>query len=956
MRRFAWPIVALVAGFLASPACAWAGGVTPIGQLVAPGSGEALSSGAVSGSTVFSGAPASTFTAQDQGAVFAYNEPAGGWTGSPSPSAVLVSSDPQSSGGLGSTVLASGSLVVASGDGSGEEIDVFTEPAGGWSGIVLSAARLTASNGALLSSPVVSGSEIVAIGEKISGPRTDEDVQSDLYVFTEPAGGWSGTIHQSAILVTSGDNSFSNSGQSVAISGTTIFGGDMYDDAVYVYTEPVDGWAGTVAPTAELTGSDDATQNIGWSVVAAGNTVVTGGDSVVVPAVSADVFVEPAGGWASETPTGTLNATNSAYPTEIGVASFPAPQMAISGSTIVLPAAARNASNGDEIEVLDVYNEPNGGWSGTESQTATLAASDGNSLVSAQFVGSTLVANALSADSSETVGDTSYPLYLFQEPVTGFTGNISESAELTEPSNLPQSDEVVDPAPAPTTTSGPSAATLAPPGDSTPWLFSNVSTAGSTATAGGEFGSYAFSELPRGWSYGNGGAQLVDPGHTVEHPVTAGATVAAFASGVSSSTTSRIDLFTVPSGGWEGSTSPVATYTPPTGVVIVAHDVSGTALAVAVGPASNPGDVNGLYVFNEPPSGWSGTLVPSASLVVPEADSYYPQPVLNGDSLALGDSFDGATAVGGAGVIYDEPAGGWHGTIKPSAHLTGLSDAHASAWIFQEPTAGWHGTINASANLILPKGISVVTAVSGSTIAAASEVPTWNDPGGPCTDVVKVFSEPANGWSGVITGGTTATSTVDGECNGLDLSLDGSALFVTNEVVGEGLDTAVWIYRLTPPFPATVTAPGRPALTYPSLVGLRDGQPSLNLTANAGRYQSLESIRVTLPSGLSFSQDPATLRAETNICGISPESCTAGRGGHTLTVTIDQDPYGPTALKLQASQLALTESNGLVNELNKIARSDRKHHRDQVARLITTVTITDSTGATSTRHFTTAVR
>ncbi len=134
-------------------------------------------------------------------------EPPAGWSGQVQPVAKLVASDGTDISGAG----ISGRVVT--GTGSNGSIYVFTEPASGWTGVVHESATLNDSRGARLGGGAISGTTIVgASGSAVYGNRTD--------VFTEPAGGWTGTLHESARL-----SSPSGPISPVAISSRSIIAG-----------------------------------------------------------------------------------------------------------------------------------------------------------------------------------------------------------------------------------------------------------------------------------------------------------------------------------------------------------------------------------------------------------------------------------------------------------------------------------------------------------------------------------------------------------------------------------------------------------------------------------------------------------------------------------------------------------------------------------------------------------
>ena len=115
---------------------------------------------------------------------------------------------------------------------------VFTQPAGGWSGTVNEVARLIDSQGLSLSKAVISGRSIFADAAKpgfCCGASTKVDV------FNEPSGGWSGVVRQSATLPAAGR--LSVSGQAVLASGM-------------IFREPPGGWHGVIQPVGALIPED----------------------------------------------------------------------------------------------------------------------------------------------------------------------------------------------------------------------------------------------------------------------------------------------------------------------------------------------------------------------------------------------------------------------------------------------------------------------------------------------------------------------------------------------------------------------------------------------------------------------------------------------------------------------------------------------------------------------------
>jgi hypothetical protein len=205
--------------------------------------------------------------------------------------------------------------------------------------------------------------------------------QNAVYVFTEPAGGWASGQETAKLTAASGAAGL---GSSVAISGNTIvagavattIGGNAYQGAVYVFTEPPGGWA-SETQTAELTASDGATADyLGVSVAMSGNTIAAGALGVgnTGPLTNGYgavyVFTEPTGGWANGHQTAELTASTGAGGETLG------DSVAISGTTIVAGAAEATVNGLADEGAVYVFTAPAGGWV-DETQTAELTASDG---------------------------------------------------------------------------------------------------------------------------------------------------------------------------------------------------------------------------------------------------------------------------------------------------------------------------------------------------------------------------------------------------------------------------------------------------------------------------------------------------------------------------------------------------------------------------------------------------
>ncbi len=377
----------------------------------------------------------------------------------------LISSDGTPSGEFGRSVAVSGNTVAVAADnqtvGSVKfegAVYVFVEPAGGWAELAAQSAELVASGTQPPPGPGfgwalgMSGNTIVATSiltckKWFHPPGTVAENTYCLddgaaYVFDQPAGGWSGTLRQNAVLTSSiltfrtahsGTGLF---GTAVAISGGTIaVGGGVAPvgstntAAVFVFNEPAGGWSGAMTQDAELVPSDPANNNgFGDGLAVSGSTLVVGAPGVGAPfggrgAGAAYVFQAPAGGWS-----GTMTqSARLAPPSGTGIDELGG-SVAVSGSTVAVGAPLETVGPNSGQGAVFVYNEPAAGWSGVLAPAAELTASDGtgdNSFGTVAVSGSTIAV----LESSRNPGSSSSVL-LFSEPASGWSGHLTESSEL----------------------------------------------------------------------------------------------------------------------------------------------------------------------------------------------------------------------------------------------------------------------------------------------------------------------------------------------------------------------------------------------------------------------------------------------------------------------------------------------------------------------------------------------
>jgi FG-GAP repeat len=390
------------------------------------------------GSTIVVGAP-STYTF-GVGNVYVFTRPAsGGWQNATAQTATL---NVGSANGFGLSLAVSangGAIVVGApvyGSTNGTAY-VFDRPSGGWQDSSSPAAVLTASDGApndrFGDSVAISGdgrTVVAGASDYFSSPAS----AGAAYVFAEPANGWQGTSTQTAELTPNDGVAGDYFGGSVAISGDgrTVVAGALNhasSGAVYVFTEPTNGWQSTSTQTAELM-SSDSQASLGGSVAISAD----GGTIVADAGGSADVFIRPSSGtWQDAAQTAELPQDNGNGST-FGVA------VSGDGGTIMIGALSTTVSGAGRAEE---FSESANGWQ-NEAPTLELGGAD---VPSAAPLTEGV---AISTDGTAVVGSSSYvggPVLVFlPAPVASspplVSGDARQGQTLTESHGSWSSDPV----------------------------------------------------------------------------------------------------------------------------------------------------------------------------------------------------------------------------------------------------------------------------------------------------------------------------------------------------------------------------------------------------------------------------------------------------------------------------------------------------------------------------------
>ncbi|MGO9602126.1 MAG: hypothetical protein ACLQAT_01750 [Candidatus Binataceae bacterium] len=347
---------------------------------------------------------------------------------------------------------------------------VFVKPNSGWTSAT-DIAKLTASDGAANDELGYSVAVSSDGGTIVAGARHakigSNSQQGAAYVFVKPNSGWTSTTETAKLTASDGAASdLFGSSLGVSGDGSTIVAGafnakvgsNSGQGAVYIFVEPNSGWA-TNTQTAKLTASNGAANDeLGYSVGVSsdGSTIASGAvDADVGPNPAqgaAYVFVKPNSGWASGTQTAELTASDGAGDNFLGVA------VGISGDGSTIAAGARGAKVGSNQGAAYVFVEPNSGWT-TETETAKLTASDGaaNDLlgqsVAVSSDGNTIAAGANQAKvgSNNEQGAAYVFSYLTPTPTATATSTATATATRTAtPTATPTTTATLTPTATPT--------------------------------------------------------------------------------------------------------------------------------------------------------------------------------------------------------------------------------------------------------------------------------------------------------------------------------------------------------------------------------------------------------------------------------------------------------------------------------------------------------------------------
>ncbi len=254
------------------------------------------------GDTIALGQEAATVDGHtEQGEVLAFTMPAGGWAAGTPQMATLTMADGAANDLDGLEVAATNNTIVAaggtSGDGSANDaVYVFVRGGGGWASGTQTAELTDAGN-----EIDVDGSNTLSIspdGKTIvvgitNNPTTDPN--GDALVFAEPASGWAKTTTAASANLSASDGAAGDAfGFATAASNKTIAvsapqAGTNFGE-LYVFDEPAGGWSGNLHETQKLTAGTTQAGAVGYSLGFDGTSIVAGAHA---RQLGAFVFINP---------------------------------------------------------------------------------------------------------------------------------------------------------------------------------------------------------------------------------------------------------------------------------------------------------------------------------------------------------------------------------------------------------------------------------------------------------------------------------------------------------------------------------------------------------------------------------------------------------------------------------------------------------------------------------------
>jgi hypothetical protein len=652
------------------PLSGWANMTTQTAKLTTSSGGKEDhfgSSVSISGTMVVVGSPCTTIGSRsNQGAAYVFTESGSTWT-TMSKGTELTNPSGAAGDWFGYSVAISGKTVVvgapnapadAHGDPGPGAAYVYTESGSNWA----QGPELTASGGAAGDafgcsvSINESGNTVVVGAPSAPVDANGESGPGAAYVFAESGSTWS----QAADLTASDGAVGDGFGCTVSISGNTVLAGspqatvdgNSSQGAAYEFTASGPKWV-SMTQTAELTASDDAADEFGWSLAISGNTLVVGAPEALVDAGGdtgpgmAYVFTASGSGWTNMAQTAELTASDGVAGDDFGYS------VAISGNTVVVgaPDAPVDASGDAGPGAAYVFTEPASGWASmteTAELTASVGAAGDGFGAAVAISGNTVVVGAPNATTDANGNPGPGAAYVFTEPASGWT-NMNETGEFTASDDAPGAA-----------------------------FGAAVAISGNTAVVGapnaafgnddGEGAAYVFAQPVSGWANTTQTAKLTASdgasGDGLGNSVAiSGNTVVAGSPGATTDAEGNPGpgaayVFLEPGSAWANMTTQTAKLTASNGV---AGDGFGSSVAISGNTVVAEGGV-AVYVFGPAAVTWCGggsvakwsNAANWGGVAAAGSDSLCfggTAALSNANDLAAGTQFDGMTFSAGAGAF-----------------------------------------------------------------------------------------------------------------------------------------------------------------------------------------------------------------------------------------------------------------------------------------------------------------
>lgn len=673
------------------------------------------------------------------GAAYVFERPLTGWTDT-TETAVLTASDGIDGNYFGISVSIDGETIVVgasrdddSGYNSGSAY-IYKKPTAGW-GDATETAKLTASDGV---ADDHFGLSVSIFGDCVVIGGYFFNRSGCAYVFEKPPAGWSDATETGKLTASDAADS-DYFGAFVSISGETIAIGAHGDDdsgsssgSVYVFEKPVAGWT-DATETAKLTASDGGiSEYLGRSVSISGDLLLAGanGDDGGYRRGSAYIFEKPVTGWITATETAKLLAPDGEDGDNFGWAA------GISGDNIIIGAYGDDV-NGSNSGSAYIFEKPAVGWTGVpdidkETPIPYLSNAAENYGISVSMDGSYAVVGAKGYNGGRGCA------YVLHNTGTGW----ETLARLTA------SDEA---------------------GDAD--FGCSVSICGDYIVVGADYSectgskigsAYVFKKPATGWTDATETAKLTASDGAGNDYFGASVSISgeyivvgAWADDNNGNNSGSAYIYKMPVAGWTDATE-TAKLTASDGA---AWDYFGNTVSIsgddvvigAVGNDDNGDNSGSAYVFEKPPTGWTGATE-TIKLTASDAASedYFGRSVyISGDLVVVGES----RYYGGSVYIFEKPATGW-ADVEETAKLSSSEGAECVYF-----------------------GISVST--SGDYVVAGAYGPDaefWE------RGEIYIFEKPASGWTDATeTSKRLASDGANSDFFGISVSISGDYLIAGSE-------------------------------------------------------------------------------------------------------------------------------------------------------------------------------